>query len=565
MKKRMMKTILSGALAMVLAGTGFSAGFAYVDARAEGEAAQIGEKTYVTLGEALADWTENTELKLLSAATLSAPLSVTESKSLDLNGYTLSGNGEDSVLRVTGGVFDLKDTSTARTGAVTGGSAERGGGIFVGEGATVNLQGGSVRENSAEFGGGVFVSEATLNISAQARIDGNTAEAYGGGVFVSGITRSAVVNVLGGEISGNSAEFGGGVAIWTRGTVNFGGSSKISGNEAIYGGGGAYVQGIVKANQPSQLGIFEMKDSAVITGNRVTGTGDFQVADGGGVKVADGGEFHMSGGSVNANEALVSGGGVSIETGGKAVFGGSAQVVANMQGELENNVFLMQENTVSIQSGFSGKLGFNMNAFGVIASGVSEMGENLFSADNEDYALYLDNGSLRIRSMLPDSVIITTLPDKLVYEVGQPFRPDGMVVFVKYTDGHSEQVENYKIENGASFAADDLFVNVVYSSRGKTVRTRLYITVRSQNTAAGNTSETNGGNPFGFIAVVTLSILFVIALIVVGIITDGFKGRKKAAEGPSDEAQSETPESEAPSDGGSETEQPETPEGGKEE
>ncbi len=79
-----------------------------------------------------------------------------------------------------------EDDGEESPGAVTGGMAERGGGVYVRRGGALALLGGAVRENSANFGGGVCVEggvsadvdpvgPGTLGVSGAAVVSGNTA------------------------------------------------------------------------------------------------------------------------------------------------------------------------------------------------------------------------------------------------------------------------------------------------------------------------------------------------------------------------------------------------------
>lgn len=114
-----------------------------------------------------------------------------------------------------------------------------GGGIYMGDSATLNLNGCVVKDNSSAFnGGGIYISNsATLNVS-ESMIQGNTA-GNGGGIY---INLSGTLNLSTSTISGNIANNGGnGGAIFnnTSGTIN-GASNTIDGNSADNYGGGIY-------------------------------------------------------------------------------------------------------------------------------------------------------------------------------------------------------------------------------------------------------------------------------------------------------------------------------------
>ena len=111
-----------------------------------------------------------------------------KSVTIDLNGHALDRNltskredgqeeGQDDghVVAVrAGATLTIMDSSATEgnpgTGTITGGWATSGGGVFVGEGATLNLRGGSVAGNYAsEHGAGIYVSEGVEKVSVQGR------------------------------------------------------------------------------------------------------------------------------------------------------------------------------------------------------------------------------------------------------------------------------------------------------------------------------------------------------------------------------------------------------------
>lgn len=122
---------------------------------------------------------------------------------------------------------------------MTGGNEGLGGGIYMGDSATLNLNGSTVSDNvSLSSGGGIYMSNsATLNLS-ESTVRDNAAES-GGGIYVN---VSGTLNLNTSTISGNTANNGGnGGAVFnnTSGTVNAV-SSTIDGNTAGNYGGGIY-------------------------------------------------------------------------------------------------------------------------------------------------------------------------------------------------------------------------------------------------------------------------------------------------------------------------------------
>jgi hypothetical protein len=140
---------------------------------------------------------------------------------LDTN-ITLEGNNKKaSLVTVTGGALVMKNGSTLR------GSAN--GGVYVSSGS-FTMPGGAISGNSADDGGGVIVfSSFTMNGGT---ISNNSASGYGGG----GVrVDSGSFFMSGGAISGNSAgRWGGGVCVFSSFTMSGG---TINGNSAGDGGG----------------------------------------------------------------------------------------------------------------------------------------------------------------------------------------------------------------------------------------------------------------------------------------------------------------------------------------
>ena len=148
-------------------------------------------------------------------------LTITTAVTLDLAGHTLTGNGDDCVIFVDE-CGDLTLTnSVPETGAITGGCC----GVRVGGNGTFTLTGGAISGNTADDGGGVFVCEyGTFTMNGGA-ISGNSSYC-GGGVYVD---EGGAFTMTGGAISGNSADYGGGVYVY-EGMMTVSGSPVVSGN-----------------------------------------------------------------------------------------------------------------------------------------------------------------------------------------------------------------------------------------------------------------------------------------------------------------------------------------------
>ena len=208
---------------------------------------------------------------------------------LDLNGCTLKGNGNGSVISVEGTLI-LEDTSELGNGMVTGGNAEYGGGIYVGTNGSVTMNGGKISENKASNrGGGVYIENRngsfTLN---DGEISYNTAP-RGGGVE---IDIYAEFKMNDGKISHNKGTTrAGGVSILTSAEMTMNGG-EISYNEAKEAAG-VYVL----------AGYFTMKKDTRISNNIAT-------SNGGGIYTSNNASLYIYGGEVSENSADSFGGGI---------------------------------------------------------------------------------------------------------------------------------------------------------------------------------------------------------------------------------------------------------------
>lgn len=194
--------------------------------------------TPADLASALGDSTKDT-VKLTADIIIDTTLTVNRAVTLDLNGFVLRMTKEGSVIKVeqggnltiadsdtdkahkfvqsTGGLWVLVDDSskTVYGGIITGGNAQKGGGVYVAPGGKLNMTGGSIVGCQAKFGGGVYLdnndqtgepSEFTMTSS---RIIGCTASDNGGGVAVNPACTFTMNN--GSEIRSCTARNGGGV------------------------------------------------------------------------------------------------------------------------------------------------------------------------------------------------------------------------------------------------------------------------------------------------------------------------------------------------------------------
>ena len=213
-----------------------------------------------------------------------------------------------------------------RGGLVGGNTAGgAGGGIHGREAAALALSGGELSGNSAEEGGGVAVAGAVFEMQA-GEISGNTA-ASGGGFFIAEDGQTAAESrpslMEGGIIRDNRAQRGAGAAL-KGGAFRLGGNAIVSANTASVYGGGLY---LFPETATAKITL-ELSGDAAVSGNRAEKSG-------GGLYM-DGGRFTMSGGSVSWNSAGDSGGGVVL-AGGRTVRGAAKTEFILSEGSITGN------------------------------------------------------------------------------------------------------------------------------------------------------------------------------------------------------------------------------------
>lgn len=266
--------------------------------------AEVSTKDELT--SALGDSTKDT-VKLTADIIIDTTLTVNRAVTLDLSGFVLQMTGNDSVIKVeqggeltiadsnkntahkfaqnTNGLWELVDGSstsskTVNGGIITGGKAQKGGGVYVAPGGKLHMTGGSIVGCQARYGGGVYLdnndqtgkpSEFTMTSRS---IIGCTASDYGGGVAVNPKCTFTMNNDS--EIRSCTARLGGGVYTNNSGTNGPGvftlRNGAILSCKADSWGGGVYNEGsfimedgtikncTAEWNWPSSGGVFNHRE-----------------------------------------------------------------------------------------------------------------------------------------------------------------------------------------------------------------------------------------------------------------------------------------------------------------
>ena len=211
---------------------------------------------------------------------------------------------------------------------------ELGGGIMIGNGSTFTMNGGEISGNTANGGGGVAIIGSTMVMNGGTISNNSTYKTSGQGSYGAGVYVADYANASGGDtlFAAQPASF----------EMNGG---KITGNTALdYGGG---VLTFPQKNQKITINI----NNGEISGNKVTTgsggavaaffgvtelnikggtlTGNSAYQFGGGVFLYGTTNVTISGGTISENKALRGGGGVCLREG---------SAVKQTGGSIENNV-----------------------------------------------------------------------------------------------------------------------------------------------------------------------------------------------------------------------------------
>jgi uncharacterized repeat protein (TIGR01451 family) len=225
-----------------------------------------------------------------SASTGGGGLYVYEAGSATLNGGQIISNSADYH---GGGVYLGSDATFVQTGVSTithNAASDYGGGVYVIDSGSATLNGGQIVSNTASRGGGVHVESGSVTLGGGQIVDnsatGSGGQDGGGGVYLA--NWDSTLNVSAGQITGNVAEFGGGVYVG-YGTARLNGGQIIS-NSANMGGGLYVDNGNAEANGGQIVGNFAgdrgggmliQSGSATLSQTQIThNTGDW---DGGGI------------------------------------------------------------------------------------------------------------------------------------------------------------------------------------------------------------------------------------------------------------------------------------------
>ena len=243
----------------------------------------------------------------------------------------------------TGGTIKMTGGTISGNKATQSNNDAGGGAIYMRGSGTINISGSAeITGNSSSLdGGAILMGWGTINISDSAKINSNTASRWGGAICLrQDSNQTTILNMRGGEISGNKAtKEGGAVHVLDKQCQFFLYDGKITGNTS--GDGGA----IYLNQEPSWL----IMQGGEISGNTATGNG-------GGVYIyRTGSVCQLYSGKIENNKASGNGGGIYINpsNSGQLKVGNKPIVQNNTVSGKANNVYLPSGKTLTIEIGMS--------------------------------------------------------------------------------------------------------------------------------------------------------------------------------------------------------------------
>ena len=237
-----------------------------------------------------------------------------------------------SILANNGVNITMEDGAIIRNN--TNRNYELGGGILIGNGSTFTMNGGEISGNTANGGGGVAIIGSTMVMNDGTISNNSTYKTSGQGSYGAGVYVADYANASGGD------------TLFTAQPASFEmNGGKITGNTALDYGGGVVTfpqyskkitininNGEISGNKVTKgsggaVAAFFGVTELNIKGGTLTGNSAYQF--GGGVFLYGTTNVTISGGTISENKALRGGGGVCLREG---------SAVTQTGGSIENNV-----------------------------------------------------------------------------------------------------------------------------------------------------------------------------------------------------------------------------------
>ena len=221
-------------------------------------AAKIGGTEYASIADAIAVANGSEPIVLLRDVTEN--IKINKSLTLDLGGFTLSGDGKKTVVSISGKDKDM--AVTVKNGTVTGGHETNGGGFDIQRG-NIEIENCIIEKNTATSGGGVNIGGSANVKIKDSEICKNTATNSGGAIYMASGWGydgyyDCACEIVDTKLNNNSANIGGALGMGASmyqyqdmhitASFTMSGKSEISSNTAkttstTRGGGGVYLVG----------------------------------------------------------------------------------------------------------------------------------------------------------------------------------------------------------------------------------------------------------------------------------------------------------------------------------
>ena len=275
---------------------------------------------------------------------------------------------------------------------------ELGGGIMIGNGSTFTMNGGEISGNTANGGGGVAIIGSTMVMNGGTISNNSTYKTSGQGSYGAGVYVADYANASGGD------------TLFTAQPASFemnGGS--ICDNTALDYGGGVLTfpqqskkitininNGEISGNKVTKgsggaVAAFFSGTELNIKGGTLTGNSAYQF--GGGVFLYQATNATISGGTISKNKALRSGGGVCLFAGSEAkqTSGSIENNVANVGGGVFSGTYTMTGGVIKDNNNsLTKEARLSTKGDGVFVGTAFNLGENAEISTNND--VYLTAG-----------------------------------------------------------------------------------------------------------------------------------------------------------------------------
>lgn len=258
------------------------------------------------------------------------------------------------------------------------------------------------------------------------KIIGSKVKSGSGGVAY---VKNGTLSVYDVKLTGGSASTGGAVTVDAKGVLNIYGG-EISGNTVTSGKGGAIY---IKSGGIVNIYGGTIKDNHVYSGN------------GGAIYVENGATLNLYGGTITGNTASKLGGGIYVEAGGKVTIQGAPVVTGNTAGGKANNLYVCVGSntpllTISGEITDGTKLGVSTDAsYPMLLAGSTQDYSAYFTPDDPD-AFVIFSGSALTLCAKPSATLVG---DTLTVSTGSNYKPNAFVLFVAEYDADGRLLAVY--------------------------------------------------------------------------------------------------------------------------